>query len=542
MEIDYKHLLEPATLTTAAQSSRRVAVIDMGSNSFRLVVIEYVPGVSFKEVDEVRESVRLSEGMAEMPVLRPAAIERGARAAQIYGSFCRASGIDDIICVGTSAIRDAENRALLLKRVQEESGIRVRVLSGEEEAYYAYLAAVNSMMLHDGIVLNLGGGSLEIIRVEGRKQAEAISLPLGAVRVTEGFLTSDPATPKQIARLTEHVQTQFARLDWLRARPDMQLVGQGGTLRLIGRLVQKRLNYPLDILHGYRVSEAQIESIRRELAKLTVSARARLPGMKPDRADISLGGLIVVHEAMHSAGFDSMSICGQGLREGLFYERFLTRSDAGTPGLAALQDGGQIPMFEDVRAAAVMNLAHNYRYQAHHAQHIAYLTRAMFDQIPADMQKCGSNERELLWAASILHDIGMAIDYTDHHKHGSYLIINDGLPGFSQRELALIALMVRYHRKGRPTTDEFASLLQAGDEDKLLQLTALLRLAEQLDRSRDGAARALALRHVGGRMILKVTFQGEEQVLLWAAQNHVDVFEQAFGLPLELLAVPEESA
>jgi exopolyphosphatase/guanosine-5'-triphosphate,3'-diphosphate pyrophosphatase len=168
LQIAHQQLHEPIDESGVGLASQRVAVIDMGSNSFRLVVIEYVPGVSFKEVDEVRESVRLSEGMAEMPVLRSAAIERGVRAAQIYASFCRASGIEDIICVGTSAIRDAENRSILLKRVLEDSGLRVRVLSGDEEAYYAYLAAVNSLNFTDGFVLNLGGGSLEIVRVEGR--------------------------------------------------------------------------------------------------------------------------------------------------------------------------------------------------------------------------------------------------------------------------------------------------------------------------------------------------------------------------------------
>ncbi|MCC6616039.1 MAG: Ppx/GppA family phosphatase [Anaerolineae bacterium] len=527
--IDSKHLLELHEIQEAERMAQRVAVIDMGSNSFRLVVFEYVPGVSFKEVDEVRENPRLSEGMAEMPVMRQSAIDRGVRAAQIYAAYCRASGIDDIICVGTSAIRDAENRSRFLQRVQDEAGLAVRVLSGEEEAYYAYLAAANSMTLRDGLVLNLGGGSLEIVRVEDRRSVEATSLPLGAVRMTEAFLTGDPPTSKQIEKLTEHVQTELAQLDWFRGRSGMQMIGQGGTLRLIARLVQKRNDYPLDILHGFEVADAQIESVRKELAKLSVSARTKLAGMKPDRADISLGGLIVMQEAMHVAGFDKMTICVQGLREGLFYERFL--GDGAAKNVT--------PLLEDVRRESVMNLAHNYRYQEHHAQHIAMLTLSMFDQIPQAFSACKEGDRELLWAASILHDIGMTIDYHDHHKHGAYLILNDALPGFSQPEVALIALMVRYHRKGNPTLDEFAPLFEHEDEHRLLQMAALLRLAEQLDRSRDGAARAIELRMTADSAIIKVTFRGDEQVLVWAAQNHRDVFEQAFGMPLEIVAVPE---
>ncbi len=526
--IDPNAVLSLPAAAVPHRETKRAAVIDMGSNSFRLVVIEYVPGVSFKEIDEVRETVRLSEGMAEVPVLRPAAIERGLRAAHIYASFCRASGIDEIICVGTSALRDAENRQSFLRRVQDETGLSVRVLSGEEEAYYAYLAAVNSTAFMDGFVLNLGGGSLEIVRVEKRRLVESISLPLGAVRVTEAFLSGDPPTAKQIARLAAHVQSELRAFPWFRAEPGMKIVAQGGTLRLIARLAQKRIEYPLDILHGFELGDAQIEAVRRDLARLNVAARARLPGMKPDRADISLGGLIVIHEALHVAGAESMTVCSQGLREGLFYERF------------AAADSTTGPLFADVRTASVHNLAHNYRFQEAHAHHIARLTLAMFDQLPDTLNLCGSVERELLWAASMLHDIGMAIDYHDHHKHGSYLILNDGLPGYTHRELALIALMVRYHRKGTPAADELAALLGPGDEARLLQLCALLRLAEQLDRARDGAVRRLDLVVTGKTAVLKLALRGEEEVLLWAAQNHRDIFERAFGLPLEIVAVPAD--
>ncbi len=503
--------------------SQRVAIIDMGSNSFRLIVMEYVPRLSFKLTDEVRESVRIGEGMSEVDLLRPAAIDRAARAAQIYGAFCRSFGIDDVIAVGTSAIRDARNRSRYIDRVKHETGIDVRVLSGEEEAYYGYLAAVNSTTLENGYVVDLGGGSMQITRVENRASTHSVSFPLGAVRCTEGFLLSDPATPGEIKRLSEHLREQLAMLDWLKFEPGMTLVGEGGTLRLIGRLAQKRINYPLDDLHGFVMTLDQVNSVRDELARLSVAARIRLPGMKPDRADISLAGGIVVSEVMRAAGFDQMTICNQGLREGLFYERFL-----GTP-----------PIFEHVRAAAVLNLAHVYRFQEKHAEHITHLTLSMFDQLPPEVNQCGANEREILWAASMLHDIGVSIDYHDHHKHGSYLILNAGLPGYTHREIALIALLVRYHRKGKPTPDELAGLLEPGDEVRLLQLSALLRLAEQLDRSRDGVVRDVTMTVTGEVATLELTVRGDEQVALWAVMNNREIFEQAFGLTLDVVSMPE---
>ncbi len=508
--------------------SRRVAIIDMGSNSFRLIVIEYVPRLSFKMVDEVRESVRIGEGMGEVDVLRPAAMDRAAVASQIYAAFCRASGINDIIAVGTSAIRDARNRSRYIERVQRETGINVRVLSGEEEAYYGYLAAVNSTTLENGFVVDLGGGSLQITRVENRASTHSVSFPLGAVRCTEGFLHSDPATPGEMRALTAHLRQRFEALGWFRHEPGMMLVGEGGTLRLIGHLAQKRAHYPLDDLHGYVTTFSQVETVRDDLARLSIAGRARLSGMKPDRADISLAGALVVHEVMRAGGFAAMTICSQGLREGLFYERFLAANDD-TP-----------PIFENVRRAAVLNLAHVYRFQEKHAEHIAHLTLSMFDQLPPEVNRCGAVERDLLWAASMLHDIGVSIDYHDHHKHGSYLILNAGLPGYTHREIALIALLVRYHRKGKPSSDELSGLLDAGDEARLLQLTSLLRLAEQIDRSRDGVVREATIVVRGATATLELIARGDEQVAVWSVMHHRDIFEQAFGLSLEVVSVPEE--
>ncbi|MBZ0283019.1 MAG: Ppx/GppA family phosphatase [Anaerolineae bacterium] len=509
------------------KDSQRVAIIDLGSNSFRLIVIEYVPHLSFRMVDEVAESVRLSEGMGEADILRAAAMDRAARAVQIYGAFCKASGITDIIAAGTSAIRDAKNQQPFLTRLKAETGINVRVLSGEEEAYYGYLAAVNSTPLENGFVLDMGGGSVQVSRVKKRELRESISLPLGAVRMTEQFLKSDPATEKEIDNLRDYLEKQFRALDWFKHRRGMELVAEGGGVRLMGRLAQKMDGYPLDMAHGYQLTASKIKTIRNLLAERSVQERKRLPGMKPERADISLGGAMVIHEALRASGFDELTISEQGLRGGLFYERFLTGTDA--------------PLFEHVRQASVLNLAHLYRFQEQHAQHIAHLTLSMFDQLPADVHQCGANERELLWAASMLHDIGVAVDYNDHHKHSAYLILNAGLPGYSHREIALIALLARYHRKGQPKLDEFASLVEPGDDRRLLQLCALLRLAEQIDRSRDGVARDVTLTTGAGWAQLALQVRGDGQVALWSVERHRDIFQQAFGLELEVVLSSELS-
>ena len=270
--MQFKRLSSLAEHSDVYRDSRRMAIIDMGSNSFRLIVIEYVPHLSFKIVDEVREAVRLSGGMGDEDILQPEAMDRAVRVAQIYSAFCASTGIQDIVAVGTSAIRDAHNRAYFLKRVQNEAHIPVRVLSGEEEAYYGYLAAVNSTTLEDGFVLDMGGGSLQITQVRERQRVQSVSFPLGAVRMTEAFLHSDPVTPKELQRLQAHIQEQLAPYTWFKAG-DVPIVFEGGNVRLIGRLVQKREHHPLDSLHGYYVSQAQVDATRDELLRLPTRAR-----------------------------------------------------------------------------------------------------------------------------------------------------------------------------------------------------------------------------------------------------------------------------
>lgn len=506
---------------------QRIAIIDVGSNSFRLIVMTYKHSYCFQLTDEVRETVRLVQGLGAAGKLSREAMSHAVDVMRMYAAFCRASNIEDIAAVATSAVREASNRAEFLSRVQRETGINVRLLSGEEEAYYGYLAAVNSTTLRNGFVIDLGGGSLEITRVADRLPHETISLTLGAVRTTEEWLPNIPPSKEQVARLRKHIREQLAPLKWFKMQGDWQLVGQGGSLRNLARIAQKQNNYPLDELHGYELSASDVRKIARQLESMTLEERLRMNGMKPDRADIALAAAIVIEECMRHAEAETLLVCSQGLREGLFYERFFSRN--GVPSAP--------PMFEDVREASVINVAHLYRFQERHARHVAHLSLSMFDQLAAlenDPARFSAAERELLWAACMLHDIGMTIDYNDHHRHSYYLILNSGLPGFSHREIALIALAAKYHRKGVPSAAEIGAVLQSGDDARLLRMTALLRLAEQLDRSRDGAVSDVRLELYENGYLLVPISTADVSVAIWSAQLHTDIFRSAFGKPLAI--------
>ncbi|MCC7451810.1 MAG: Ppx/GppA family phosphatase [Anaerolineae bacterium] len=518
-------MLKPLqTLPTPDESYgdlQRMAIIDVGSNSFRLIVITYRPGYHFQVTDEVKETVRLVQGMSATGLMRAAPMDRAIETMQLYAAFCKASNITDISAVATSAVREAKNREAFLARVKRQSGIDVRVLSGEEEANYGYLAAVNSTTLNSGFVIDLGGGSLEITRVENRQSRENVSFTLGAVRTTEDWLPNAPATPQAVNRLRKHVQEQLSTLDWFKAAPNTRVIGLGGSLRNAAQITQKMHDYPLTELHGFNLRESDLQKVITTLEPMTVEQRRNVPGMKAERADIALAGAIVVDECLKFAGYDRLTVCGQGLREGVFYERFLSPNDP--------------PIFKDVRRASVMNTAHLYRFQEPHADHVVHLSLRLFDQLRDYEPLFGNNERELLWAACMLHDIGMSVDYNGHHHHSFYLILNAGLPGYTHRELALIGLMTRYHRKGTPDIGDLWDVMDKDDDKRLLKMTALLRLAEQLDRSRDGAVRDVRLHVDSDWAQLEAVSESDVSVALWAAQRHVDIFKAAFGRALEIV-------
>lgn len=502
----------------------RMAVVDLGSNSFRLVVFTARESW-WKRTDEIYEAVRIGEGLAATGELGERGMARAQATMEVFAHFCSASGLDadEIDAVATSAIRDASNSPEFLVRAQEASGLQVRVLSREEEAHYGYLAAVNSSTLSDGVMLDLGGGSMQLVNVVGRHARELDSWALGAVRMSERFLPGDgPAKPKQVRELAAHVARKLERATWLE-RSGPRLVGIGGTVRNLGAAAQRDLGVPEFGVQGYALTREELDRLIEVLAKLTPAERGKLPGIKPSRGDLILAGAVVVAAVMEAGGFDGLEVTEAGLREGVFFERHLD---------------GDPPLFDDVRQASVVNMAAQYGMDTDSSPHTAHVVRlalGLFDQLAAaGLHRGDPVERELLWASCLLHDIGMTVDYDDHHKHSRYLILNAGLPGFEPREVALIGQAVRYHRKGSPSLGPFAALAADGDAERLDRMATLLRLAEDLERSRDQLVREANVEVTDGTVQLRLVSQGDDRVSRWAAGRETDLFARAFDRQLAL--------
>ena len=501
----------------AADDPRSLAVIDLGSNSFRLVVFTH-DGGWWKRTDEIHETVRIGEGLDATGELQPEPMERALETLEMYAHFCRATGVDDVRPVATSAIRDAANQAEFLAAARERSGLDVEVLSTEREAWYGYLAAINSTTLRDGVVLDLGGGSMQLTHVSERQAREMGSWPLGAVRMTERFLSNGgPAKPKQLKALRAHVAEALDDVSWLGG----DLVGIGGTTRNLAAAAELRAGLPSFGVQGFRLRREALDDLVERLAGMPAAERGRVPGIKSGRGDLILAGAVVVQSVMELGGFEVLEATEAGLREGVFFATLLAEREP--------------PLFDDVRRASVHNLAARYGADDAHTGQVARIALEIWDELAeAGVHPGAADERELLEAAAALHDIGVSIAYDDHHKHSRYLVLNAGLPGFSPRETALIGQMCRYHRKGSPSLGEAERLARRSDLALLERCTAALRIAEQLERSRDQAVDEIGVRVRDGVAKLKLRAHDDVTVGRWAAQRQRDIFREAFGLELEV--------
>jgi len=504
---------------------RRTAVIDMGSNSFRLVVFTAADGW-WKRTDEIYLAVRIGAGLDATGELGNKPMKRALQAADVFSHFCTAMGIgaEDIQAVATSAIRDATNRSVFLQRVRSETGLEVRVLSREEEARFGYLAAVNSTTLTDGAVLDLGGGSLQLVEVLSRHSGRLGSWPLGAVRMTEHFLPDGDEAPKKArkalkAHVTEMLEAEAA---WL-PRSGRRIVGIGGTMRNLAAAVQADAGKPSTGVQGFAVERDALDALIDRMAAVAADDRASIKGIKYARADLILAGALVVQAVLDYGDFEAIEVTEAGLREGVFFDSYLD---------------GDPPLFDDVRRASVANLAARYHVDPAHTEHVARLAMGLFDELAeAGLHDGDRWERELLFSACVLHDIGMSVDYDDHHKHSRYLILNAGLAGFSPREVALVAQAARYHRKGMPDLGELAPLAADGDARRLDRMAILLRLAEDLERSRDQSIRAAHVCADNGTIRLELDTDGAASVERWAVQREVELFDRAFGRRLKVEAL-----
>ncbi len=515
------------TVLPLAQARERLAAIDVGSNSIRLLVAEYGPASGLTVVDEAKEQPRLATGVAQTGRLNPEAVERALAALRRMKAVCERRGVTRIAAVATSAVRDAADGPAFVERVRRELGLPLEIIDAATEAALSYRSVAHHFPLEAGrtVVADIGGGSLELIAAVDGVIGDSLSLPFGAVRLTELHLAGRDDQRRAVSRLREQVRRRFRRTLPLRDWSAATLIGSGGSFTNLGRIAAARRGAsPHEPVHGTRVTMVEVEHLLDWLAAMPPDRRAQVPGLNPLRADIIVAGLAVTAELMDRIEAREVTVSAFGLREGL-----VLQMAGAEPGAAAV---------EPLRA--VYEFAARCRADRSHADQVRRLALQLFDQLE-DLLEPAPEERGWLEAAALLHDVGHLVSYRKHHKHSYQLITHaENLP-FSPRERAIVALVSRYHRgKGpRKKHREFAALDPA-DRRCVRRLAGVLRIAEGLERGHTGVVESVRCEICPTRLTLTVTPRDPDADLgleCWGAAQAADVLARV--VRRDVVVVPE---
>lgn len=501
---------------------KRLAAIDVGTNSIRCIVVEAGPGGDFRVLDDEKATVRLGEGLSATGRLSEAAMGRAAEALTRMRKIIDGLGVEAVEAVATSAVRKAENGRDFLEDMERQTGIAIEVIDGEQEAELAALSAWRHFDMASAryLLVDMGGGSLEVVSAAGRHIEEIFSVELGAVFLTEQFLHSDPVTEKEVSRLRKHVRKTLRRRLDPRDVAVQYLIGSGGTLTTMAQMIKAARREKFDSVHGYEVLHSEVVHLSAMLQRKSARERRAIPGLSPERADIILAGVLAVEELMALYGTNLLRVNERGLREGLIL-RGLSRhgmieTPAGTP---------------DWRTA-VRDFGRSCHMDEEHAEQVCRLSVQLFDAL-LPCHGLDERARQLLEAAALLHDIGYFISYSQHHKHSYHLIRYGSLFDFTPREKELIANVARYHRKSLPKRKhEGFAALSLEDQVLVRRLGGILRLADGLDRRRSSQVEGLECSLEQGVFHLGIRGAGDLSVEIYGARTKSDLFEEAFGRAL----------
>jgi len=503
----------------------RLGAIDVGSNSVRLLVAEYDPASGLSVIDELKDHPRLAAGLAATGCLQEVAMDRAIQALARMREVCQRRGVRRIAAVATAAVREAENGPWFVRRVRQELDIPLRIIDAETEAALSYRSVAHHFHLagERALIADIGGGSLELIGAVDGLVELTLSLPLGAVRLTELHLPGERATHKEIAGLRGQVRRQLKRAISGREWAAATIIGSGGTFTSLGRMVQTRRGLsPSDPVHGVSITTAEVEQLLDWLTSRTPEQRRQVPGLNPERADIILAGLAVTAELLDWVRARNLTVSAFGLREGLLLE----------------MAGAEEPIVPDP-LRLFREFAERCQSDRRHVEQVRYLALLLFDQLGRELG-CVPDERALLEAAGLLHDVGQLVSYRKHHKHSFQLIMHAERLGLSARDRLLVALISRYHRQTPPRRKhpEFAALSPA-DQQVVRRLSALLRVADGLDRGHTAPVESLTTRLTAEALTIRIVprLAGADIGLeCWGASRKADLLAKLLERDVEITA------
>ena len=504
----------------------RLAAIDVGTNSMRMIIAEVESPATYAILDDERAQTRLGEGLYETGRISDESFERSLKALGTMKAIADGNEVDEMRVIATSAVREAGNGDEFVQAARDRYGVEIEVIPAAEEAQLAFRSVQQHFRLDEGpmSVVDIGGGSMEVVLVAGTVIDEVHSLPLGAVRLTEEHVHSDPIQENDWKALRRGIRRQIR--DHL-GKPNFTtptMIGSGGTFSTLASMAQYERYGEVGTTHGYVLSRADLVHLLDRLKETPLKQRKQIGGLNPERADIILAGVAAVERLAKALGVQRIIVNERGIRDGVLLEMIGRR----------FPEEPTVPLHEN-RLEWVRSFGRKCHTNEPHCEQVATLAGQLFDalQEQADLDPA---DREFLVAAALLHDVGYLISHPKHHKHSYHIISHSGLPGFTGREIELIALVARYHRRAHPKKShpEFGRL-SPEDRRRVRKLAGILRIVDGLDRTHGQTVKALDVNIGEDSVRIEVVADANPEVDLWDANRKAGLFESAFDRETEVV-------
>ena len=507
---------------------QRIAIIDIGSNSARLVISHIYKNGAYNMVYNQKEALRLSQKVDRKNMLTEAAFASTIETMKSFAYMCKIYRVDKTIAVATAAIRNAYNGADLVSRVMEETGIQLHIISGNTEAYISYLGVINTLDVRDGIIFDLGGGSTELILFQDRQIVESVSLPLGAVNTTGMFNTRNVMPPNVYSDLSFFITSNLDRYPWLKQQ-GLPLIGVGGTARTVAKMIQRSKKYPATKIHNYSMTAQTFRAHFNKLRDTNLEQRKKISGLSSERSDIILAGCSIISCLFDVCNSKKLIVSGCGLREGLFFDYYCKAHN--------------LPLVADnILQRSRENILKLYTPDTSHSKHITALALNMFDSWPK-LHGLNKGYRKLLETAALLHDIGITINFYSHARHSAYMIQNAQLFGLSHKEQVITAAIAGWHNgvsKNYFKDKFYKDMLDDEDWVSINKLALLLALAESLDYSQANLINNIHPYLDNRGAIIKIFADEIPSIEMHQIKGHQNWFRKIFNAELTVELANEE--
>ncbi len=503
-----------------------IAVFDIGTNSIHMLIVEIRPDLSFEVLGHERDTTRLGDGSFESHRLKKSSIFRALGVIERFYKIAKAAEVRKIVAVATSAVRDAKNGKEFIRQIYSRTGIKVQIISGNEEGRLIELAARSSIETREqrALVVDIGGGSMELVLGDGKKHYFLESFPLGVARLTDLFFHKDPPSEKEIQELEEHIEKTLKKAARkLRKLKYSMVIGTAGTWINLGSMVyEDETSKPLDLVNHYDLERDKLKNIHEKIIHTPLKERLNFPGLDSKRADIIAAGSVLTMTLMKLLKVDDITLSDRGIREGIILD-FIEKNKK------KLHKEESSP---DIREKCIRQLQKRSSPDLKHSEQVTKIALQIFDGLQ-EVHELGKKERDVLKFAALLHNIGYSVNYKKHHKHTFYLIMNSDLDGFRPDEIEMMAWVARNHRKPFPKKSELHYVKEKGLY-AIQVLCSILRLADGLDRSHFSVVESLECHPTSSKIHMTVKASKDAELEMWQARQRTTLLEKVLKRRIHL--------